>query len=132
MHEKDIGYNYVTNKRESGTEFNQMIMEKFAQLSPICRSVNQTANIEVFSCNFGLKKCSQVAAEMKQVLQLRLPERNVRIDMNISDILIENPLECKLNMQVHVDARIKDDEKRVEIGLATLVRSQYLIFDYDR
>ena len=132
MHEKDIGYNYVTNKRETGAEFTQMITEKFSQLSPICRSVNQTANTEVFSCTFGLKKCSQVAAEMKQVLQLRLPERNVRIDMNISDILIENPLECKLNMQVHVDARIKDDEKRVEIGLATFLRSQYLIFDYDR
>ena len=132
MHERDIGYNYVTNKRETGTEFTKTIMENFAQLTPVCRSVNQTADIEVFSCTFGLKKCSLVAAEMKQVLQLRLPERNVRIDMNISDILIENPLECKLNMQVHVDGRIKDDEKRVEIGLATFARSQYVIFDYDR
>ncbi len=107
-------------------------MDKFSQLAPICRSVNQTADIEVFSCTFALKKCSQVAAEMKQTLQLRLPERNVRIDMNISDILIENPLECKLNMQVHVDSRIKEDEKRVEIGLATFARSQYVIFDYER
>ena len=37
-----------------------------------------------------------------------------------------------MNMEVHVDRRIKDGENRVEIGLATFARSQYVIFDYDR
>ena len=31
-----------------------------------------------------------------------------------------------------MDRRIKDGENRVEIGLATFARSQYVIFDYDR
>ena len=88
MHERDIGYNYVTNSREIGTEFTNIIMNNFSKLKPTCNSVNYTADVEVFSCEFGLMKCSKVAAEMKQVLQLRLPERNVRIDMNISDILV--------------------------------------------
>ena len=40
MQERDIGYNYVTNKREAGTEFTKTIMDNFAQLTPVCRSVN--------------------------------------------------------------------------------------------
>ena len=78
------------------------------------------------------QKCGKVVDEMKQTLQLVLPDNNTRIDMNISDLLIEKPLECKLNMFVHIDENLKDDDRRVEIGLATLARSQYLIFDYDR
>ena len=35
-------------------------------------------------------------------------------------------------MQVQVDRRIKEHEERVEIGLATFARSQYVIFDYER
>ena len=51
--------------------------------------------------------------------------------MNISDILFENPFECKLNMHVHVNTSMRSEDKRLEIGLVTFARSQYTIFDYD-
>ena len=54
LHEKDIGYNYVTNNRSAGTEFMNMIETKFKSIRPSCRQINATENFEVFSCTFLL------------------------------------------------------------------------------
>ena len=52
MQDRDIGYNYVTNKREAGTEFTK-IMITLAKFTPIvCLTSNKTADIEVTTCSF--------------------------------------------------------------------------------
>ena len=131
MHEKDIGYNLVTRDRDFGVRFHNTIKGNFNDLRPSCRSVNTSAGIEVFSCTFELRKCSEVVEAFKNNFQLRLPEKNIKLEMNLNDVLIENKIECKLNMQVHVDPTIKDEDRRLEIGLVTFARSQYIVFDYE-
>ena len=78
MPEKDIGYNLITNDRQSGVLFKATIEDYFKDLRPSCR--NDTLDgVEMFYCTFLLRKCSQVVEKFKDNLQLRLPERNVKL-----------------------------------------------------
>ncbi len=39
------------------------------------------------------------------------------------DMLVNNTVECQLNIMVHVDPSIKDEDQRLEIGLAAFTKS---------
>jgi hypothetical protein len=39
------------------------------------------------------------------------------------DLLVNNTVECQLNIMVHVDPSINDADERLEIGLASFTKS---------
>ena len=79
MPEKDIGYKLITNDRQSGVLFKATIEDYLNDLRPTCRNSTHDDGVEIFYCIFLKRKCSQVADKFKDNLQLRLPERNVKL-----------------------------------------------------
>lgn len=130
MNEKDIGYNFITNKLDVGINFINILKKEFAKLEPECQTFNKSG-AEIFDCQFRNQQCPVVEKALGMI-QIRLPEKKARIDLNISDVLFQDDIGCKLNIHVHVDPTLKDVDRRLEIGLATFVRSQYVVFDYDK
>jgi uncharacterized protein YjeT (DUF2065 family) len=47
------------------------------------------------------------------------------------DMLVNNTVECQLNIMIHVDTSIRDEDQRLEIGLAAFTKSQYTVYNYD-
>jgi hypothetical protein len=88
--------------------------------------------VNVSSCVFEFRTCQYVAEQLGVLIQMNLTNnQGYAIDLNLSHMLVNNTVECQLNMMVHVDTTIRDKDQRLEIGLPAFTRSQYTVFDYD-
>ena len=81
---------------------------------------------------FQFRTCQVVSEQLGVLVQLKLDDSSeTTIDLNLMDMLVNNTVECQLNMMVHVDTSIRDQDQRLEIGLAAFTKSQYTVFNYD-
>lgn len=80
--------------------------------------------MNVSSCVFEFRTCLLVSQQLGPLIQLKLGDVNsTTIDLNLMDMLVNNTVECQLNMMVHVDDSIRDEDQRLEIGLAAFTKS---------
>lgn len=80
--------------------------------------------MNVSSCVFQFRTCQVVSDQLGPVIQMNLGDAsNTTIDLNLMDMLVNNTVECQLNIMVHVDPSIKDEDQRLEIGLAAFTKS---------
>lgn len=128
----DHGYTYVSPHHRTGETFIEYMTSHYnTSLGIVCHKIalnDTTLGNTFYSCSFVNHQCSNITKALGSYLYMMVPPANQSLHLSFRDALVQNGPDCDLNVNVVYDPLVSHDF--LAVGLATLAKSQYIVFDY--